>query len=936
MPTQLSFETPAMPRIILLSLLALVQSLPAVAGEPIYETDVRPLLKTYCFQCHGERGTVEANLDLRLRRFIVKGGDSGPAIVPGKALESLLVQRITSGEMPPGKDKRLSPEEIEIVRRWINADAPASGKEPDKLDGDRYFTSQEKDWWAFRPVVRPPVPAAAVEIATPVDAFVLDKLADLGKRHGVSAFGLSASADRTTLIRRIYLDMLGIPPRPEEVRQFLGDPRPDAWDRLVDRVLASPRYGERWGRHWLDVAGYADSEGYTDEDRVREHAWRYRDYVIRAFNHDKPYSQFLREQLAGDELVGWPGASLRPEVIEALAATGFLRMAPDGTASGGVDQGLARNQVIADTMHVIGGAVLGLTIQCAQCHDHRYDPIPQRDYYQLRAVFEPALDWKNWRTPPNRLVSLYTEKDRKRRADIEGRAKEVDARRKKKVTFYIDKTLEHELLMVPDELREPLRTAFKTRSADRTPKQKKLLESHVNIANITEGSLYLYDRRRDARAKDLDQRRAEKLAVFLRQARQNGTTDVTAQTLGTVDRQAAVELARFETAAAEVRKFRIRSDLQKLADEAKAIRAEIPKEHFLRVLWEPGGNVPSTFVFHRGDHQQPKEKVEPRGLSVLGAPQFSGPQDVKTSGRRLDFARYLTSGKHPLVARVLVNRVWAHHFGRGIVSTTGDLGFLGERPTHPELLDWLAVEFVESGWSVKQLQRVILTSRVYRQSAVGRPALVSADPENRWLGRWPLQRLESETLRDAILATAGKLNVTMFGEPVPVMEDEVGRIVLGKENLDGERKPTNPIPLLDEEFRRSVYVQVRRTRPLSVLASFDLPDLAPHCTDRASSNVAPQSLMLMNSEFITKMSAAMADRLIQDRPGAPTGQLRLGWEYAFGRPPGEAQTGRSRQFLETQTRTFSRSLPKANDAHRAALASYCQALFGSNRFLYIE
>ncbi len=953
--------------------IALILAAPTVAAELTYEEHVRPILKAHCFQCHGEGGTAEGNLDLRLSRFVVKGGDSGPAIVPGSSDESLLIQRVSKGEMPPDEDKRLSREEVDILSRWVNANAPTAREEPESLDGATYFTHEEMNWWAFRPVRKPDPPATESEIATPIDAFILAKLIELKSQHpaSVNAFQFSPPADRTTLIRRIYLDMLGIPPSPDDVQRFVEDSRPDAWIRVVDEVLASPRYGERWGRHWLDVAGYADSEGYTDEDTVREHAWRYRDYVIDAFNRDKPYSEFITEQLAGDELVEWPQTELRPEMIESLAATGFLRMAPDGTASGGIDADLARNQVIADTIQIVGTSLLGMTIQCAQCHDHRYDPIPQRDYYQLRAIFEPALDWKKWRTPPSRLVSLYSEEDKRQRVEIESRAKEVDARREERVDFYIKKTLEHELLMVADELQEPLRAAFHTKSVERTDAQKKLLEDHANIANITAGSLYLYDRRRDARAKDLDTRREQKLAAFLERVRNKAleslddttreqvlaalntkaderteaqqqlidaypAVGVTAETLGKYDSAAAAELERYATAAAEIRKFRIRDELQQLTDQAKAIRDTIPKEHFLRIFSEEPGNVPPTFVFHRGDHQQPKDQVEPRGLSVLDAPQISPVEGMKTSGRRLQFARYLTNGNHPLVARVLVNRVWAHHFGRGIVSTTGDFGFLGERPTHAELLDWLAAEFVESGWSIKHLHRLILTSRVYQQTAVADPALVDADPENRLLGRWPLRRLESETLRDAILHTVGKLNTKMYGEPVPVMEDEVGRIVLGKENLDGERKPTDPIPLHGEEFRRSVYIQVRRTRPLGVLESFDLPELAPNCTERASSNVAPQSLMLMNSDFIVEMSTTMADRLIEECPNEPSEQLRRGWELTFGRLPTEVQLAGALEFMDAQTKAFEQDKTKDADAHRSALATYCQALLGSNRFLYIE
>ncbi|MEO1972734.1 MAG: DUF1549 domain-containing protein, partial [Pirellulaceae bacterium] len=487
------------------------------SDEIMYETDVRPILKTHCFQCHGERGTVEASLDLRLRRSIIKGGESGPAIVPGNPAKSLLIQRVSIGEMPPDDDKTLSAKEVETLSRWVEANAPTVNQEPESLNDGSYFTDVEKQWWAFQPVQRPEPPNTRSETSTPIDAFILHELESLAEQNpgNDGAFELSAMAERAILIRRVYLDMLGIPPHPATVHRFLQDTRPDAWARVVDRVLASPRYGERWGRHWLDVAGFADSEGYTDEDRVREHAYRYRDYVIRALNQDRSYSDFVTEQLAGDELVRWPDTTLRPEIIESLTATGFLRMASDGTASSGIDVELARNQVIADTIQIVGTSLMGMSIHCAQCHDHRYDPIPQRDYYQLRAIFEPAFDWKNWRTPSNRRVSLYTDADKQERTKIEATAKEVDTKRQGRVDFYISKTLEHELLMVADELQQPLRDAFHKKAADRSPEQKKLLEGHANIANITPGSLYLYDRRRDVRATDLDKRREEKLAAYL-------------------------------------------------------------------------------------------------------------------------------------------------------------------------------------------------------------------------------------------------------------------------------------------------------------------------------------------------------------------------------------------------------------------------------------
>jgi mono/diheme cytochrome c family protein len=974
---------------LLLAQMVLLPPFVAQGHEPTYESAVRPILRTHCFQCHGELGKLEGNLDLRLRRFVVRGGDSGPAVVPGDEEASLLLDRVSSGEMPPGEDKNLSVEEISILRTWVKAGARTESTEPETIEDNAYFTPQEKAWWAFQPVTQPAVPNVRGSVNGPIDAFLLAKLEENGREANPNAerpnvaLNFSPRANRVTLVRRLYLDLLGLPPTPAQIQEFLDDERPAAWERLVDRVLASPRYGERWGRHWLDVAGYADSEGYTDADAVRPHAYRYRDYVIRAFNADKPYSQFLTEQLAGDEIAGWPGQPLTPEITELLAATGFLRMAPDGTASGGIDQNLARNQVVADTLQIVGTSILGMTVQCAQCHDHRYDPIPQRDYYQIRAIFEPAFDWKNWRTPPARQISLYTDAEKELRSEIEGKAKTVDQERQVKVDFYISKTLDHELLMVDEAIQPSLRAAFLAKPPERTDEQKKLLDDHTNVGKISAGALYLYDRRRDVRAKDLDARRGVILAESLERVRKNtlelidepARTQVAAaaqtvadernaeqvellkahpgmlvaaETLHQFDEDAASKIARYEMAAMEIRQYRIKTELQEFADRAVAVRATIPAEGFLRIASETPDKIPVTFRFHRGDHDQPKEQVQPRGLSIIHSPEIASAQALKTTGRRLAFAQQLTSGDHPLVARAMVNRLWGWHFGKGIVTTSGDFGRLGARPSHPELLDWLATELVRRDWSVKQLQRLILLSNAYQQSSIASPTIVDSDPENRLLGRWPLRRLESETLRDAILFATGKMNSQMFGTPVPVMEDEVGQIVLGIENLDGERKPTKAIPLDGAEFRRSLYVQVRRTRPYGVLESFDLADHAPNCTDRATSTVATQSLMLMNSDFVIQMSEAMADRLIQERPDDTTAQLALGWSLAFGTAASAADLQKSTDFLRQQSAVFAKLPPPSptsadtannsdiSHAHRLALATFCQALLGSNAFLYID
>ena len=365
----------------------------AERNAPSFENDVRPVLKAHCFHCHGEGEELASGLDLRLKRLIETGGDSGPAIVPGNSNESLLVEYLTSGVMPPeGTELRPSQREIQRIKEWVDSGAVVLNDEPESL------------------------PSGTADNA--IDQFLLSKLEAVG-------LGLSDRASRTRLIRRAYLDLLGIPPTPEQTDRFIADQRPDSYLRLIDELLSHHAYGERWGRHWLDIAGYADSEGMADADAVRGQAYRYRDYVIRSINADKPYDRFVIEQLAGDELVSLPFKNMNAEAIDLLTATGFLRMAPDGTGSGSPNTNIASNAVMSATIKTVSTSLLGLTVGCAQCHNHRYDPISQEEYYQFRAIFEPALNWNNWKTPQQRQISLYTDADVARSAEIEAEAAKI-------------------------------------------------------------------------------------------------------------------------------------------------------------------------------------------------------------------------------------------------------------------------------------------------------------------------------------------------------------------------------------------------------------------------------------------------------------------------------------------------------------------------------
>ncbi len=978
---------------------------PVAIAETTYKQHVRPILKAHCFHCHGEAGEIEGSLDLRLRRFILDGGDSGPAIVPGEPEASLLLDRVSTGEMPPGDDKQLSASEIAAIRQWIASGAAVARPEPEQIGSGPLFTQEELEHWAFQPIRRPQPPDVgelASHITTPVDAFILAGLRKLiedqrsaqdteesdspasgratseaptvlAKSEQTTSetplehlVGLSPEADRYTLLRRATHDLLGLPPTPEEIAEFLADHAPDAYERMIERLLASPHYGERWGRHWLDVAGYADSEGVTDDDPVRSEAFHYRDYVIRAFNADKPFDQFIREQLAGDEMVPLPHANLAADSIEKLTATGFLRMAPDGTASSSVDQDVARNQVMSDTIQIVSSSLLGLTVGCAECHDHRYDPIPQEDYFRMRAIFEPALDWKNWKVPRARRLSLYTDDQRARAAEIEAAAVAVEEERKRKVEEFIARTLEEQLALLielSDEERASLRTAYQTAANERTDVQQDLLKRYPVIASISAGSLYLYDGRRLERVRKLEAEFKAKQQAAVQAANQQlaaaessssaGRVAITIDNLEEFDPQSAAELEQQRREIEELRAFRSADQLKEYVDRATSIRSEKPPEVFIRVLTEVPGQIPATYRFYRGDYQQPKEEVAPGELRVLEATGTltsdltTDDPDLPTSGRRLAFARQLTSGRHPLTARVIVNRIWMHHMGRGLANTPNDFGVLGEPPTHPELLDWLASQWMDHGWSVKDLHRVIMHSATYRQQSQRRSDLDAIDPENRYYGRMSLRRLDAETLRDSMLAVSGQLNQRLFGEPVPVMEDDVGQIVIGKENLDGERKPIVGDDLQGEDRRRSVYVQVRRSRPLAVLETFDAPTMDPNCTHRDASTVPLQSLMLMNNAFVIEQAERLAER-IRDEVGGEAGdemgegawreQIARAWQLAFQRPASDDEIERSLEFLERQMVAFREQDSQSSEEtlRDRARASFCQALYGMNEFLYVD
>jgi len=846
-----------------------------------FEHDIRPLLKAHCWHCHGEEAEVQGSLDLRLVRYMHKGGDSGPAVVAGKSDESLIVERIVSGEMPPG-DVEMPAEDVAKIQRWIDQGATTSRPEPESLAVGDIFTDIDREHWSFQPIRKPDVPVvpADVPLANPIDAFLWQKLNE-------KQLSFSPIADRETLIRRLSFNLHGLPPSPESIADFIADTRPDAYERLVETMLDSPAYGERWGRHWLDIAGYADSDGYTSQDSERQWSYKYRDYVIESLNEDKSWKDFIIEQLAGDELVPLPYQNLSTDAAEKLIATGFLRMGPDGTSDGSADQNVARNDVIAETIKIMSTSLLGMTVGCAQCHSHRYDPISHVDYHRIRAIFEPAYDWKDWRSSSARLVSQWSDETRTRVEEVEKQIKEFADQRLVELDQIVDETFERELAKLPEEIQPAARETRKTADKDRTPEQKQLIKEYPFL-NVDRGSVYLY----------------------------------------LPDR---------------LTKFNEKWD--KTQADAKTLR---PADDLIFCLTEVAGKVPETKLFHRGDINQPRESVAPGELAIINPDNVSIPQkdaDLPTTGRRLAYAKHLTSGQHPLVARVLVNRFWMHHFGRGIVATPADFGVLGQRPTHPELLDWLATDFVENGWSLKRLHRLILTSHAYRQTSTRRDELDAVDPDNLLLGRMSARRLEAEVLRDALLAVSGQISYKMSGSPVPVTPDDVGQIVVAADTRDSAGRPSNKvIPLGEEEFRRTVYVQVRRSMPLAVLEPFDMPSLAPNCEVRTQSTVAPQSLMMMNSPFVVARMKALAQRIVEhagDDSENTQSLFRQSWSSTLGKTPTDDEIESGVEFLSAQIEHFkTKSTAKSDTASEQptidAVATLCQALVCSSGFLYVD
>jgi hypothetical protein len=803
---------------------------------------VAPILEQRCVMCHG--GSVQrSGLDLRSEQTILRGGARGPAVVPGNLDRSLLYRLVTHKEEPamPMGMARLPDSDTAEIARWIESlpkdlAAASAATVPVRQPGSP-ITDIDRQFWSFLKPVRPAVPAVKnrSSVRNEIDAFVL-------RRLEANGMAFAPPAKPQVLLRRVYLDLIGLPPSPEELDQFLADPSDAAYEKIIDRLLTSPRYGERWGRHWLDLARYADSGGY-EFDYDRPHAWRYRDYVIRSFNEDKPYDRFIREQLAGDQL--------NPADPAALIATGFCRNGP--TVDNATNE-QTRADELDDMVTTTSSLFLGLTVGCARCHDHKYDPIPQKDYYRMQAIFFPF-------EKTDRLLVSDSET-----AAFKARNKELDEQ---------IKPFREKIAVIEEPIRQRLLA--------------EKVEFHVRLSESS-GALNETDR------EQFRQATAERFAK-----------DVKLQ-----DEEIEALLS------AEEKKRR-----KELQEEIKKInQTRLPPLPAAMGITDKA-NPEQAFLLARGDINQKEEAVGP-GFPVV----LAGEADISLADRRKQLADWIASTANPLTARVAVNRIWQYHFGQGIVRTPSDFGTTGDRPSHPELLDWLAVEFAARGWSWKAMHRLILTSNTYRQSSRFDPKASSRDQENRLFWRMNPRRVEAEVLRDSILAVSGKLNLEMGGPGIyPRIDSSV--IATGS-------RPRWPLDVIEgpKEWRRSVYIFVKRSVLLPLIEVFDCPATTVSSPSRSVSTVAPQALALLNNQSNLEQAGHFARRIEAEAGADRRAQITRAFKYALSRPPGPMEVDWALKFLKDQGDRYGQRGHEHPEA--SALSDFCHALLNLNEFLYVD
>lgn len=808
---------------------------PLAAAQDPFETQIKPLLEQSCLPCHSSDTHMSGFTVDSVESLLRGGARHGAAIAPGHPAQSVLIRALEGSlapQMPMGKPP-LSAEQIETISNWIREFEPPAVAET-AADG----------WNPFEKPERPALPAVKDEewVRNPIDRFVLSALEQKELQP-------SPEADRRTLIRRAYFDVIGEPPTPEEVAAFVADDDPKAYERLVDQLLADPRYGERWGRHWLDLARYADSMGF-EADREQYHMWRYRDYVIRSLNADKPYDRFVKEQLAGDEIA--------PKDADAVIATGFLRLGPVFQTTIAAQ---LRQMLLDEMTGTVSSVFLGLTVGCAQCHDHKYDPFPQKDYYRLQAFFAPM-----------ELVQTdlpFEDPALKERMDREREAAEARlAARQEKLEAY------------QNELLDKWRAACESDGCEGEEIAAKNLKTKLLTA-IANGLVP-----NDDPAFSLEEKKR-----FLE------LLDYVDNNMGGRDKGV----------------FR------------RQVERHKPRAHVVRNLTVSGMNPapPAHFVKIAGEYNRLGEPVQPGFLTAIEGKEEPARLPTDTFGNvrtwRVALADWIASKDNPLTARVIVNRLWQKRFGAGIVATPSDFGRNGARPTHPELLDWLATELVENKWSLKAMHRLMLTSATYRQdSRVSSERGEEVDPQNRLLWRMNRKRLEGEIIRDAVLAVSGRLNGEQGGPGVfPRLPEPIKDSVRIKNFTAWEPSAGS------DSRRRSVYIFQRRQIEFPFLSVMDAPVLQAPRETRPVSTTALQALTLLNGRLVTEEADFFAKRVQSDvGDGSRDAQVRRAFELALSRPPAPEELADAKDFLATETED--------------GLLGLCRILFNTNEFVYVD
>jgi len=897
------------------------------AGIEYFEKQVRPILVEHCYECHAE-GESSGGLRLDSRESSRRGGDSGPAVLAGDLGGSLLIEAVRYEnrdlQMPP--QNQLSQDQIAKLEKWILLGAPDprdASEEP--LAATGMSIEEGREFWAFQPIADPAVPTPQHDswVQTPIDAFVLARLESQGLTP-------APAADRRTLIRRITYDLIGLPPTKAEIDAFVLDESPQAVSNLVERLLSSPQYGVRWGRHWLDVVRYADSNG-LDENLAYGNAWRYRDYVVQSFNQDKPFDQFLIEQIAGDLM---PGAT-----PESQTATGFLMLGAKVLAEPDFEKLVM--DTVDEQIDAMGKALMGMTLGCVRCHDHKFDPVKQSDYYSLAAIFKSTKTFGDTRSGAIKhwheiVYASDEEQETIKQLEAEIAAKKSAAAKLKSNAIADIRTearfqaAEYLIAATFIDLDTPLtRVAEVAKPWGLHPRILHHCRRHLHF-HASDPFFQPWHQAVGDQHAELVEAHYRPLFRLLAEATSKQAADKT-QPLGDprleLARQAIEDLSGFLAVPPKPEFAFDPETLEKYHDLMEQARVfESKADDLTAAMGVADGEILDSIPIHiRGSHlslgrQVPREFPEVMRVSAV-RPLFPSNQ----SGR-LELARWLASTQHPLTSRVYVNRIWRWHFGRGIVGTTENFGLLGDRPSHPQLLDWLARYFMRNGWSTKQLHRLIIASSVYQMSSQ-HPDEASAfevDPENLWRWKFPMERLDAEQIRDSILATADSLDQSLGGKTVPLRNRQ---FVFNHTSVDHTQY---------DSPRRALYLPVIRNNLYSLFQQFDFPDPTMPTGDRKSTVVAPQALWMMNAELV--MDAA--DKIAADLLGESSSDAsRIEWAYQriLGRSPSSSETDRGLAFIDEMSRGVMNETSKMMDENRRrAWNLFCHALYASNEFIVLR